>query len=166
MNHILTVIVLSAGCIDVIMACHVVSEEADSKTSELLQKDDFPSGTLKNGDSPPGAPEQLKGKYNENKRKPSHVRHVHLGRHRDRNIYCLKRKGTGSFAKLDRFNRTVLALQYSGLFEISTGIFQLVRDSELLQKEINKLQEETVEFKSRLTEQQQFNGEEQSTAPP
>ena len=137
-----------------------MSEEvADSKSSEWLQKDNFPSGTLKNGDSPPGAPEQLKGKCNENKRKSSHI---HLGRYRDRNLHCLKRKGTGSFAKLDRFNRTVLALQYSGLFEVSTGIFQLVRDSELLQKEINKLQEETVEFKRRLTEQQQFNREEQS----
>ena len=156
-------IVISAGWIDVIMDCHVVSEEvADSKSSEWLQKDNFPSGTLKNGDSPPGAPEQLKGKCNENKRKSSHI---HLGRYRDRNLHCLKRKGTGSFAKLDRFNRTVLALQYSGLFEISTGIFQLVRDSELLQKEINKLQEETVEFKRRLTEQQQFNREEQSWPP-
>ena len=146
------------------MACHVVSEVADSKISEWLQEDDFPTGTLKNGDSPPGASEQLKRKCNENKRRKSS--HVHLGRHRDRNSHCLKRKGTGSFAKLDRFNKTVLALQHAGLFEISTGIFQLVRDSELLQKEINELQEETVEFKRLLTEQQQFKREEQSTAVP
>ena len=140
------------------MACHVVSEVADSKNGEWLQEGDFPSGTLKNGDSPPGAPEQLKRKCLENKRRKSS--HVHLGRH------CLKRNGTGSFAKLDRFNRTVQALQYVGLFEISTDIFQLVRDSELLQKEINELQEETVEFKRLLAEQQQFKGEEESTTVP
>ena len=133
--------------------------DGNSKSSERSQKRDFPSDTLnRSGDSPPGAPEQLKKKCNEYKLKSSHV---HLRRHRDRNLYCLKKKGTESFAKLDRFDRTVLALHYSGLFEISTGIFQLVRDSDSLQKEINKLQEETVEFNRRLTEQQ-FKEQEQS----
>ena len=146
------------------MACHVVSEAAvdgNSKSSHWLQKGD---SLDINGDSPPGVPEQQKRKRNENKLKSSYV---HLRRHRDRNLnlHCLRRKGTENFAKMDRFNRTVLALQYAGLFEISTGIFQLVRDSELLQKEINKLQEETVELNRRVIEQQ-FKGQEQSTAMP
>ena len=113
-----------------------------------LQEGNSQSGTLKNGRFPTWRPRTANRKCLENKRRKSS--HVHLGRH------CLKRNGTGSFAKLDRFNRTVQALQYVGLFEISTDIFQLVRDSELLQKEINELQEETVEFKRLLAEQQQF----------
>jgi len=144
------------------MAYHVVSEPAvdeNSKSSGWLQKGD---SLNINGDSPPGDPEQQKRKGNENKLKSSHV---HLRRLRDKNLHNFRRKGTASFAKMDRFNRTVLALQYSGLFEISTGIFQLVRDSDFLQKEINKLQEETVEFNRRLNEQQ-FKEQEQSTAMP
>ena len=146
------------------MARDVVSEavvDGNSKSYEWLQRGDFPSDTLNsNGDVPPVAPEQQKRKCYENKLRYSPV---HLRRHRERNLRCLKRKGTESFSKLDRFNRTVLALKYSGLFEISTGIFQLIRDSDLLQKEINKLQEETVEFNRRLIEQQ-VKGHEQSTA--
>lgn len=144
--------------VNVIMACHVLNEagvDRNSKSSEWLQKGHFPN------DSPPGAPEYPKKKCNEYKLKSSHV---HLRRHRDRNSNCLKRKGAESFAKLDRFNRTVLALQYSGLFEISTGIFQLVRDSDSLQKEINKLQEETVEFNRRLIEEH-FKEQAQSAMP-
>ena len=119
------------------MACHVLNEAAVDEISKSNQ-----SGI--NGDLPATAPEQRKRtERNEYKLKSSHVR---LRRHRDRNLYCSKRKGTERFAKLDRFNRTVLALQYSGLFEISTGICQLVRDSDSLQKEINKLQEEIAEF--------------------
>lgn len=147
------------------MACHVMNEAAvngNSKSSEWLQKGD---SLNINGDSPPGAPEQHKRKCKESEETKLRSSHVYLRRHRDRNLHCLKRKGIESFAKLDRFNRTVLALQCSGLFEISTGIFQLVRDSDLLQKEINKLQEETVEFNRRLTERQ-FKGQEQSTAVP
>lgn len=128
------------------MACHFLNEAAvDSKSS---QSDTFNI----NGDSLATAPEQQKRtERNDYKLKSSHV---HLRRHRDRNLYFSKRKGTESFAKLDRFNRTVLALQYSGLFEISTGICQLVRDSDSLQKEINKLQEEIVVFNKGLVEQQ------------
>lgn len=135
------------------MACHVLNEAAVNSYSKSSQSDTFNI----NGDSPATAPEQQKRTgRNDYKLKSSHA---HLRRHRDRNLYCSKTKGTESFAKLDRFNRTVLALQYSGLFEISTGICQLVRDSDSLQKEINKLQEEIVEFNKGLVEQFQEQSE-------
>ncbi|KAJ7387634.1 hypothetical protein OS493_000969 [Desmophyllum pertusum] len=135
-----------------VMMLHVLSEtvvDGNSKTSEWLKNSYFPGDPRQNnGDSPTiyNTPEQRNKKQNEAKSS-----RLHLHRHRDR---PLKKKECESFGKLDRYKRTALALQYSGLLQLSAGVFQLVRDSESIQEEINKLQEDTIEFSRRLIEQQ------------
>ena len=138
----------------VMMTSHVLKEptvNGNPKTSGWLMDNNFPNDPRNNNeDSQISSPEQPKEQCSAHKSSQFHIR-----RHRERHfLNYLKRKRAGSFAKLDRYERTFQVLQQSGLLKITAAIFQLSRDSESLQKEINKLQEETTEFSRHLIEQQ------------
>ena len=63
-------------------------------------------------------------------------------------------KKTGSdLSRAERFKRTTRALRQSGLLQVTASICQLARDSELIQKEIDGLQEEIVKNSARLKQQ-------------
>ena len=73
--------------------------------------------------------------------------------HQRRKHKC--RKHDHVVGNFERFNNTVEVLRLSGLLEVTHGISRLVKDSENLQTEIDKLQQETKEHSKQLQRQLQ-----------
>ena len=136
------------------MTSHVLSEatvDGNPKTSEWLMDNNILNDPGNNNeDSQTNSPEQPKEECSAHKSGQFHLRRPRLRQL----LSSSKRERAGSFAKQDRYERTFQVLQQSGLLEITADVFQLGRDSESLQKEIDKLQEETTEFSRHLIEQQ------------
>ena len=77
-----------------------------------------------------------------------HHNHHHHKRHHGKGKV---RKNYGSNA--DRFGRTAAVLRHAGLMKLTLQIAQLIKTNEDLQKEIDELQKETMEFNENLKKQ-------------
>lgn len=93
-------------------------------------------------------PESSGTKLN-NEQSHNHRKHRHSKSHKKKHI-----NGSGA-ANINRFKRTATVLRCSGLLQITRSISQLLRNNEIIQKEIDKLQNETKEHSLQLQRQLQ-----------
>ena len=87
-----------------------------------------------------------------------HHNHNHRGSKRRHS----KGKVNKDYRSVDRFSRTATVLCQAGLMKLTLQIAQLIKTNEDLQKEIDELQEEAVQFsenlKSQLQQKLEANG--------
>lgn len=140
--------------------CEVLNEttlDGAAKTSEWLMNSNFAAN---NSDQTSTSSEELpvkrpvvKVRRNSTKLVKASLGGSSASRHLSR-----KHKGKKhdhAVGNFERFNNTVEVLRLSGLLEITHSISRLVKDSENLQTEIDKLQQETKEHSKQLQRQLQ-----------
>ena len=74
----------------------------------------------------------------------NHNHHYHKRHHSDGKV----KKSRGNNA--ERFGRTAAVLRHAGLMKLTLQISQLIKTNEDLQKEIDELQKEAMEFNENL----------------
>ena len=93
----------------------------------------------------------------------SNHHHQHHHHHTRRRHHSSKGKVKKDYRNTaDRFSRTATVLRHSGLLKLTLQIAQLIKTNEDLQKEIDDLQREAVEFSENLKSQIQQKLSEQN----
>ena len=81
--------------------------------------------------------------------------HNHNHNHHGSRRHHSNGKVNKDYRSADRFNRTAAVLRQAGLMKLTLQIAQLIKTNEDLQKEIDELQEEAVQFSENLKRQLQ-----------
>ena len=123
--------------------------DGSSKTNEWLKKSNFNGTRPPTQDESPAKKPCYKSQNNGIVKSNVESHHRHRHRHRHSSIHKTNSAGA-NFSTIGRFTRTAIALRQSGLLQITQSISQLMKSNDVIQKEIDKLQKETIEYSRRL----------------